>query len=111
MTKRWRICNDCGTHHTAGAPCPYCNHWRGHPIYVKDGEHYYADTNEPTVGNRRPCGHCGKEDTPDEHDGCISNLPGVMNACCGHGRINSAYVQLIGGKVLAGKEALDFFKT
>lgn len=29
------------------------------------------------------CPHCGQARMG--HDPCISNLPGVVNACCGHG--------------------------
>lgn len=39
------------------------------------------------------CEHCGLEVTPEGHDGCIGTLEGVMNACCGHGKPEAAYVQ------------------
>ena len=39
------------------------------------------------------CTHCGKERTAEGHDGCVGTLPNVMNACCGHGKVNEAYVQ------------------
>lgn len=40
------------------------------------------------------CGHCGLSRTPEGHDGCIGTLPGVTNACCGHGgTAEGAYVQ------------------
>lgn len=79
---------------------------RGHEIYSKDGVYYYADTDEPTVGNRRSCGYCGLADTSEGHDGCLGTLPGVMNACCGHGERQSAYVQFSDEKVVRGREAL-----
>jgi hypothetical protein len=42
----------------------------------------------------RQCGHCGLRAGANEHDPCISELPGeVMNACCGHGRTEEAYIQ------------------
>ncbi len=40
-----------------------------------------------------PCGHCGMEKTIEGHDGCIGTLENVMNACCGHGETNLAYIQ------------------
>ncbi|MFI2810181.1 hypothetical protein [Microbulbifer sp. JSM ZJ756] len=84
------------------------SNWRGHPItWDYTGERWiYADTSEPTLGNRRPCGHCGKPDTPEGHDGCLGSLPGVMNACCGHGCKGLAYVQYPNGRRLAGTRAL-----
>lgn len=66
-----------------------------------------------------PCAFCGLEDTPDGHDGCIGTLPDVMNACCGHGTIEFAYVQFWDGLTvdgqwerarLDGQEALDHIK-
>lgn len=42
------------------------------------------------------CGFCKlvRPPSPDDHDPCIVNLPGVMNACCGHGDPNAdVYVQ------------------
>lgn len=71
------------------------DHLRGHPIAFIDGEFRYADDGMPTVdGYRtRPCGVCQQLRTGDEHDPCIANLPGVMNACCGHGAVGEAYVQ------------------
>lgn len=44
--------------------------------------------------NSDHCGHCGLDATPEGHDGCLGTLPGdVMNACCGHGNNDSAYIQ------------------
>lgn len=66
---------------------------RGHAIFHDGSQWRYFDTGEPTAGNARPCGACGKSDTPEGHDGCLGTLPGVMNACCGHGDESDAYVQ------------------
>lgn len=51
----------------------YCDLWR------------YVDDNQPIEGNDRPCPRCGQMATPEGHDPCIANLPGVAYACCGHG--------------------------
>jgi len=87
------------------------SHWRGHPIYW-DGERWrYQDNHQPTVGNERNCGECGKARTPQGHDGCLGTLPGVRNACCGHGHQAEAYVQFASGRELRGQEALRFFNS
>jgi hypothetical protein len=70
------------------------SHYRGHEIQLINGTWVYADTGRPVADEpQRPCGHCGRAVTPDGHDGCLGTLPGVMNACCGHGRPQDAYVQ------------------
>lgn len=84
-------------------------HLRGHAIYW-DGETWrYADTDETTVDSERPCGHCGLADTPEGHDGCLGTLPGVRNACCGHGEERCAYIQFDDGRRVGGKEAVGLF--
>ena len=79
---------------------------RGHPIFLKNEEWFYEDTKMPTVGNERVCGHCGRGDTKEGHDGCLGTLPGVMNACCGHGTADSAYIQFDPQTVVRGDEAI-----
>ena len=79
---------------------------RGHPIVLVDGQFLYADTMTPTAGNRRPCGECGMHDTPEGHDGCLGTIAGATNACCGHGRVDDAYVQYP-GRTLRGLAARD----
>ena len=45
-------------------------------------------------GQRGICIKCKKGPTPEGHDGCLGTLPGpIMNACCGHGRDEIAYIQ------------------
>lgn len=66
---------------------------RGHPIDLRNGQWVYCDNGEPTIGNRRNCGHCGLPDTPEGHDACLGTLPSVANACCGHGDPRQAYIQ------------------
>ncbi len=85
---------------------------RGHLIYL-DGEVWrYVDNDEPTVEThgQRPCGQCGEHRTPEGHDPCIGTLPGVMNACCGHGNAKEAYVQIDSSRDLRGSRALNYFK-
>ena len=81
---------------------------RGHEIVfsVDDGIWVYADTRQPVPLNPfRKCGHCNKPSTPEGHDPCIGTLPGVINACCGHGDDDQAYVQHIGGATVSGAKA------
>lgn len=63
---------------------------RGHGVYwnweCDDADARYTDTDEIVDPEHpRPCTRCGK--LPDEcgHDACLSDLPGVVAACCGHG--------------------------
>ncbi len=80
---------------------------RGHQIEYVNGEWIYSDTKEPTVTTHdtRPCGYCGKDNTPEGHDGCLGTLPDVMNACCGHGNTNETYLQFWNGKIVRGVKA------
>jgi hypothetical protein len=86
---------------------------RGHPIYF-DGEVWcYKDSGEPTVDTHkeRPCGSCGEHATAEGHDHCLGTLPGVMNACCGHGVMGDAYVQFWDGSRLSSWVARVWLKT
>ena len=87
------------------------SHLRGHEIEQdkKQDAWMFSDTREPTVDTHkdRPCAHCGQHSTPEGHDACLGTLPGVMNACCGHGHSLSAYVQFGDGRSLSGNAAID----
>ena len=78
--------------------------WRGHAIQFEENEWLYADSQPVRDNPNRPCGHCSLPNTPEGHDGCLGTLPGVMNACCGHGAGDEAYVQFECGKILRGQE-------
>ncbi len=80
---------------------------RGHPIY-QDGDRFrYRDNDElTTTYQSRDCGLCRLPNRADGHDACIGELPGVMNACCGHGSPQEAYIQYVDGSRIAGQEAL-----
>ena len=64
----------------------------------------------PTVGNERHCGYCKKPKTKEGHDACIGILPNVMNACCGHGQDDEAYIQFWDSSDIRGKDAIDIIK-
>jgi hypothetical protein len=75
---------------------------RGLEIFEIMGEWFYVHTLQPTADmwEDLPCGHCGLHFTPEGHDGCLGTIPGVMNACCGHGNPKHAYIQLLNGTIL-----------
>lgn len=77
---------------------------RGHDIYYDNEQWRYQDNNEPTINNwqNRPCGYCGLMTTKEGHDPCIANLPGVINACCGHGVSSESYIQFENGVIVRG---------
>lgn len=88
------------------------DHLRGHPIYRDAAAEWrYRDDDTPTAGHRRACGYCALPDTPEGHDGCLGTLPGVVNACCGHGNESEAYVQYPDGSRLGGREAVRQIET
>ena len=80
---------------------------RGHEIEYQNNEWVYSDNKESTVKTHeeRPCKHCCKHYTKDGHDACLGTLIGVMNACCGHGVVNEAYVQFLDGSAIHGEDA------
>lgn len=92
------------------------HHLRGHLIRWSDEleEWVYADDGMPTAlgWQKRPCGHCGRSNTPEGHDGCLGTIEGVMNACCGHGIDSAAYVQFAADPTITvqGDFAVEFFE-
>lgn len=87
--------------------------FRGYKIKKKDNQFVFSDTGESTENTweSRPCGYCDKYNSKEGHDGCLGILPNVMNACCGHGDANEAYVQFWNGSIERGREATDVIKT
>ncbi|KKM03778.1 hypothetical protein LCGC14_1770980 [marine sediment metagenome] len=82
--------------------------YRGHYIELFQGEWVYSDTKESVKVSylARNCGICDKPYTDEGHDACLGTLKFVMNACCGHGNINEAYVQFLDGSCVRGKNAV-----
>ena len=81
------------------------SHWRGYPIVRQNGEWVYEDTGVPTaeMPNRR-CGHCRLPNLDEDHDPCLGTLPGVANACCGHGERSESFIQFESGVTVRGFE-------
>ena len=81
---------------------------RGCDIKEVDGAWHFCDTNElvSETWEDKVCGYCDKEPTKEGHDGCLGTLPGVMNACCGHGQKRLAYVQFLDRSVIRHESAI-----
>lgn len=83
------------------------SHFRGHSIIQINNAWVYEDTGERAGFGYivRPCKKCGKifegSNTGDA-DPCLGELPGVNNACCGHGVRSKSYVRFENGTVLKG---------
>ncbi len=70
---------------------------------------YYADGTVANDSNVKPCTKCGKMPV-NGHDACIANLPGVKNACCGHGK-TEGYIHFENGTVIRGKFIVETLCT
>ena len=77
-----------------------------------NGVFYFADTGEAVTENKdRPCGKCGQHNTPEGHDACLGVIAGpVMNACCGHGVTESAYIQFNDGTDIRGDAVFEYLE-
>jgi len=54
------------------------------------------------------CKSCGMEYKPgEEPDPCLGTLPGVMEACCGHGNNGKAYVMFTNGVLFRGVRRIE----
>ncbi len=84
---------------------------RGNPITFDEvtWRWLYGDGVRVDDDPERACGRCGRESTLDGHDRCLGTLPGVMNACCGHGADGEAYVEFWDGTRFGGEVAIAFF--
>jgi hypothetical protein len=60
---------------------------------------------------KQNCLHCGLDRTKEGHDGCIGTLPNIMNACCGHGETQAAYVQFVDSGTIQGEEAISYIEN
>ena len=77
--------------------------WRGHDVEYRNDGWYYSDTGRPVADDpNRTCGHCNLPNRDDECDPCLGKLPGVANACCGHGVPGDSYIQFDSGLTVRG---------
>ena len=84
----------------------YCNSKKSGNKTIFEDWKYCDNDDENTEENyqKRICPECGLNPTNDGHDPCISNLPGVDFACCGHGLKSTksykpAYIKFSNGEV------------
>ena len=86
--------------------------FRGYLIEYVNDQWVYSDTKQPTATTwqNRPCGHCGMYNTKEGHDGCLGTLPNVINACCGHGNNEEAYLQYRDGSTIRRLEAIKLME-
>ena len=79
------------------------NRTRGHLIKDTEDGWVYAD-NGGSIEELRPCKSCGAIFVKDNYgvDPCLGVLPGVRNACCGHGNPSDAYIQFTNGTIIRG---------
>lgn len=84
------------------------SYWRGNEIYYDNAidEWRYTSDGALVKDSDRPCGYCGQERTPEGHDPCLGTLPGVVNACCGHGNRSEAYIQFENGVEVRGFDSI-----
>lgn len=71
----------------------------GHKIIFDGVDWKYFDTGISIENEPRPCKRCGK--TSKKYDSCLGKLPGVKNACCGHG-VEKGYIQFDNGVIVRG---------
>jgi len=85
----------------------------GYDIHIKDDTWVFSDTLEPTASSykKRPCGECGLYRGDNDHDPCISDLPKVLNACCGHGDTEDAYVMMEDRECFYGEDAVKIINN
>jgi len=85
------------------------SYFRGHKAIFKNGKWLYEDNLKPLPGwggDIRPCKKCGKVFPlgKGEVDPCLGVLPGVDNACCGHGIKSESYIRFTNGVIIRGFE-------
>ena len=80
---------------------------RGHRIEWAGNKWIYTDWSDPTLrqyGKERPCTRC--DNRSDGPDFCLSRLPYVRQACCGHGHPEDAYFIFDNGVEVRGADAV-----
>lgn len=82
----------CETHQATGGD-ETCGKYDACASQVREmGECSIIDASVPIRPKTRTCKACGLTVDPFEPDPCLGYLPGVVDACCGHGGERNAYV-------------------
>lgn len=80
--------------------------FRGHEVFFDHGVWCYSDSGEVIdYDNPRPCKKCGRifrGSNIGDADPCLGELPGVDNACCGHGDREQSYIRFTNGVTVTG---------
>ena len=61
----------------------------------------YEDGSPIDKDNPPTCPRCKEKPTKEGHDHCLSTLPGVKYACCGHG-VDEGYIMFNNGLIIRG---------
>ena len=72
---------------------------RGYDVVFRNGDWYYEDGVRVDDDPDRPCARCGEAALAGGEDYCLGHLPGVANACCGHGA-GESYIQFTNGVII-----------
>ena len=86
--------------------CVYDTKTIGHTIYfsgkdMNNNRYLPRDEKGRFISEwKLKCPMCKRPVTKKDHDPCIANLPGVKNACCGHG--GEGYIQFENGITIRG---------
>lgn len=79
-----------------------------------NGHWVFEDTGEKVAMNKpRPCGKCHRSfrgSDIGEADACLGELPGVKNACCGHGRREESYIMFDNGVTVRSFELCSILR-
>ncbi|MDR3616562.1 MAG: hypothetical protein P4L53_23585 [Candidatus Obscuribacterales bacterium] len=75
---------------------------------TEGGVIYQSDGSLVDIANPRPCFGCNAKCANGEQDPCIANLPGTLQACCGHGVELSPRGYLNGYVALADGRTMRF---
>lgn len=81
----------CDTGELMGDPGWTTEYWPDGGLTRDNGEGQYVIHFPDPVPPARGCAECGLLPTPEGHDACIANLPGILSACCGHGDRDREY--------------------
>lgn len=87
-------------------------YFRGHSVVWIDSQMLYSDTMSPAgFGYEvRPCKKCGavfEGSNIGKSDPCLGELPGVDNACCGHGVPSESYIRFTNGVTVRGFDVVE----
>jgi len=91
------------------------SYFRGHRTIFVNGEWLYEDTKTKAGfdGEVRSCKKCGAKfegSNNGDPDPCLGVLPGVDNACCGHGVPEMAYIRFKNGVTITGFTKIERVK-